>query len=266
MHTQGQVLARLLRIVNGQLKKDANYDIALNILTHYSEITSYTINDLADKCFVSTASISRFIRLLGFNSFVDFKVACQNTLKISQTDYSLETSKAQKEDVEPIFANYTKHVTDNIEYVFKNLDYSQLNRICETMKSCDEILFLGLEFSTILGQHFQNRMALMNKYIKLGISYEEQLELAKSMKPNGVVVIATVEGGYFYRNNDIVDELINKNAYIIVLTMNNNMKIMKDVKEIVLCSKGNSDTEGRISLLYCIEIIIMYYFINYSHF
>lgn len=266
MSAHDQVLTRLLRVVNGQIKKDANYDIALKMLAHYNDISSYTINDLADICFVSTASITRFIRLLGFQTFADFKKACSNTLTISQTDYSIKTSKAEKEDIEPIFKNYTQHVMDNIDFVFKNLDYNQLDRICESIKNSDEILFLGLEFSTLLGQHFQNRMSLMNKYVKIGISYEEQLELANSIKPNAIVLIATIEGGYFYRNNDIIDALNEKNAQFIVLTMNNNTKLMKDVKEVVLCSKGNSDTEGRISLLYCLEIILMYYFINYSHY
>ena len=32
------VLSILLRYVNGQYKKDTNYDIALALLTHYSEI------------------------------------------------------------------------------------------------------------------------------------------------------------------------------------------------------------------------------------
>ena len=39
------VLSTLLRYVNGQYKKDTNYDIALALLTHYSVIPEKTINE-----------------------------------------------------------------------------------------------------------------------------------------------------------------------------------------------------------------------------
>lgn len=45
--------------------------------------------------------------------------------------------------------------------------------------------------------------------------------------------------------------------------MNIQNKLMKEVDEVVICSKQNNDTEGRISLLYTMEVIIMYYCINY---
>ncbi len=37
------VLSTLLRYVNGQYKKDTNYDIALALLTHYSVIPEKTL-------------------------------------------------------------------------------------------------------------------------------------------------------------------------------------------------------------------------------
>ena len=49
------VLSTLLRYVNGQYKKDTNYDIALALLTHYSVIPEKTINELSELCFVSPA-------------------------------------------------------------------------------------------------------------------------------------------------------------------------------------------------------------------
>ena len=90
------VLSTLLRYVNGQYKKDTNYDIALALLTHYSVIPEKTINELSELCFVSPASISRFVKLIGFHSFQEFKNACLNTLDISKTDYSPQIIKADK--------------------------------------------------------------------------------------------------------------------------------------------------------------------------
>lgn len=55
-----------------------------------------------------------------------------------------------------------------------------------------------------------------------------------------------------------------KHVTIVAMTMNENTKLMKDVDEILICNKENSNTEGRITLLYMIEILLMYYFVNYQ--
>lgn len=261
------VLSTLLRYVNGQYKKDTNYDIALASLTHYSVIPEKTINELSELCFVSPASISRFVKLIGFHSFQEFKNACLNTLDISKTDYSPQIIKADKKDVKEIFQNYTKHVIDNIQFTYDHLDFEQLDHVCKYIHDSLEVLVLGLEFSTLLAQHIQNRFALMNKYITVAISNDEQLEAAHNLKENSVVIILSVEGGYFYRHSEVIQILLEKNIKLIVLTMNNHNKMINEFidKEVILCSQDNTNTESRMSLLYSLEIIIMYYCIYFTY-
>ena len=86
------------------------------------------------------------------------------------------------------------------------------------------------------------------------------------MNAPGVVIIASLEGGYFYYYNEIMDILRGKNIKIISLTMNNNSYINKISDEIIVASKHNSDTEGRISLLFTLELLLMHYAINYQMF
>lgn len=260
------VLPRLLRYVNGQYKKDANYDIALSLLTHYSVIPDKTITELSELCFVSPASISRFVKTLGFDSFPDFKAACKNTLAIENTDYAPEVMKANRKDVTEIIDRYTEHVINNIDYAHSHFDFNQIDVICQNISECDEVLMLGLEFSTLLAQHFQNRMALMNKYIKVALSSEEQLEAAKNLKEGSVVFILSLEGGYFYHNLEIIDILVRKKVKLVVISMNYHNKIINGFEnhEIIVCSNNNSNTEGRFSLLYVLEILIMYYCIYFS--
>ena len=250
------VLSILLRYVNGQYKKDTNYDIALALLTHYSEIPKKTINEISDLCYVSPASISRFVKLIGFHSFQEFKNACLNTLDISKTDYSPKVIKANKNDVKEILQHYTNRVINNIQFSYDHLDFEQLDRICSYIHDSDDVLILGLEFSTLLAQHVQNRFALMNKYISVAISNEEQLESAHALKEGSTVIILSVEGGYFYRHNEVIQILLEKKVKLVVLTMNEHQKMINEFidREVILCSQDNTNTESRISLLYTLEI------------
>ena len=49
--------------------------------------------------------------------------------------------------------------------------------------------------------------------------------------------------------------------------MNNHNKMINEFidKEVILCSQDNTNTESRISLLYSLEIIIMYYCIYFTY-
>lgn len=257
------VLTLLLREINVTNKKGSSYDIAKALMDHYHEIPNLTIHELADACYISSASLSRFIRLIGFDHYTEFKEACRKEIGI-EVDYSKDVSKASIDDMKPIIKRYTESIKNNIDYTYSQMDFRQLERICNLMFETEEIAFFGLEFATLLGQHFQVKMASMNKLVRLGLTYEEQKEIAGNLHENTLVFVASLEGGYFYRNDEVMDILKQKHAIIVALTMNEHTKLMKDVDEILICNKENSNTEGRITLLYMIEILLMYYFVNYQ--
>lgn len=257
------VFSKLLRYINNGYKKDNNYDIAKAMLDHFEEISNLTIYELADLCYVSPASISRFIRTLGFDNYSDFKKECKSTMSID-VDYSKAVNKATKEDIEPIFQRYTNNIIENLQFTLDKLDYEQLERIANKLYNTNDIALFGLEFANILGQHFQIKMASMNKFVKIGMTYEEQIEIAESLKDGAVVLIMSLEGGYFYRSDKVMEILKKKDITIVAFSMNDNLKPAKDVDELIICNKYNSDTEGRLTILYIMELILMYYCINYQ--
>lgn len=257
------VLTLLLREINVTNKKGSSYDIAKALLDHYQDIPKLTIHELADVCYISSASLSRFIRYLGFDHYTDFKESCKKGIGI-EVDYSRDVSKASIDDMRPIIERYTENIKQNIDFTFQHMDFDQLERICKMMFEAKELAFFGLEFATLLGQHFQVKMTSMNKLVRLGLTYDEQKEVATNLQDGALVFVASLEGGFFYRNDEIMDILNKKKVTIIALTMNEHTKLMKDVDEILICNKENSNTEGRITLLYMIEILLMYYFVNYQ--
>lgn len=56
------VLNQLLQLTNENHQKDANYSIAKVLVENFSKLPDMTISEAADLCFVSNASISRFVR------------------------------------------------------------------------------------------------------------------------------------------------------------------------------------------------------------
>ena len=111
------IMSQLLSIVNYGDGKEVNEDIARIILQNYNKIPKLTIFDLADLCFVSSSSITRFIRTLGFSSYKEFKSEVSHTLKID-VDYSKNVNMASAEDLQPIYKRYTENVIENIQFTF----------------------------------------------------------------------------------------------------------------------------------------------------
>jgi len=258
------VVSQLLSYVNYGEAQGVDREIASGILENYNLIPKLTIYELADLCFVSASSITRFIRSIGYDSYKNFKNEVETTLKID-VDYSKKVNLATSEDLQPIFQRYTENVLENIRFTFNNLDYEQLHRICEMIYQANQIGFFGLEYANQIGFHFQNKMASLNKIIKLGVTDEKQQELAQELQEGALVFIVSLEGSYFYRHTEIFDMLARKNCHIIAISMVTTGKFVNYCDEVILCNKTNSNTEGRITLMYMIELILMAYYINFSH-
>ena len=158
------IMSRLLSIVNYGDGKEVNVDIAKTILQNYNKIPELTIFDLADLCYVSSSSITRFVRTLGYDSYKEFKSDIDHTLAID-VDYSKRINMATAEDLKPIYQRYTENVIENIQFTFDHIDYRQLNRVCEMIYQAKEIALFGLEYANYVGIHFQNKMASLNRLI-----------------------------------------------------------------------------------------------------
>ena len=85
--TMGSLEEKLMSYVSTTPQQDANYDIALAMLTHYGKLKNLSLAEIADLCYVSKASISRFCRFMGFDGFRELHDCLLQDFSI-RTDYS----------------------------------------------------------------------------------------------------------------------------------------------------------------------------------
>lgn len=83
----GSLADRLLSFVSTTPERDANYDIAVTLLKHYPQLKGMTLGQIANLCYTSKASISRFCRFLGMDSFKAFQAWLEQDFTM-RTDYS----------------------------------------------------------------------------------------------------------------------------------------------------------------------------------
>lgn len=81
----GSLSDRLLSFVSTTLVHDSNYEIALAMIKHYPKLKELSIGEIADLCYTSKASISRFCRFLGWTASRSFRSAWIRTSPCGQT-------------------------------------------------------------------------------------------------------------------------------------------------------------------------------------
>lgn len=175
----------------------------------------------------------------------------------------MEVKKAKKEDLQPIYTRFTDQVISNIHSSYENIDIEQLDRICRQLQNANKIGVFGLEFSSLIGEHIQSRMARMHKLVETSLDLKEQQEIAKGLDEDSAAILITMEGGYLYRNPSVIHILENSECEKIVFTITPHIKMLQFADEILVCGKENFNTEARISLFYLVEILLMHYSISY---
>ena len=69
---------RLMIYLDTASETDTNYFIALFMANNFYRIPDMRISELAEECFVSPATISRFCRALGYENFAHLKQECNS--------------------------------------------------------------------------------------------------------------------------------------------------------------------------------------------
>ena len=109
----GSLADRLLSFVSTTPERDANYDIAVTLLKHYPQLKGMTLGQIADLCYTSKASISRFCRFLGMDSFKAFQAWLEQDFTM-RTDYSRQFYTMLHNNQEMAIGSYRDTLIGNI--------------------------------------------------------------------------------------------------------------------------------------------------------
>lgn len=170
---------------------DAMKQIADYVLNNTTEAAFIKAGALAEKSHVSPASVSRFVKLLGFDSFNTFQlslVATQSNEK-EETEISagngLEVGETAQEICQTIFSRSERVVNETM----KLLDVGTMKRIAALIDKARRIVVIGVGLSKITTQ------ALVSRLYRIGyniVDYSDSHEIVNitSILQEGDLLIA----------------------------------------------------------------------------
>ena len=220
-YNEVDILYTLMSYVNVSSPQDMYYAIAHTILTHIDQIPSISINDLADLCYTSPATISRFCKDMNCKSFVNFKNEIAIALEIARNEIHLSTQDAQKvsEDFDYLKKKMYHEAMDSLALVEKSIDMKDIDRICEMIYQAKKVHMLGYQFNKIISNDFQMKMLKHRKFVYAFVERGDEIQRLDIIDKDSLVIIITVRAREQLMKA-LIDKIKEHHPKILLLTMN----------------------------------------------
>ena len=167
------------------MKADSTNAIILNtILEHVDEDISIKL--IAEESHVGIASVSRFIKSLGLNSFAELR---QLMLSNDQS-CALYLSKNSINAME-------KENISAVQETLRSISINSIDELCKEIDKYDNIVIFGLGKAESAAICLQNDLLSLGKKTYSTIQFKEQIECIEKADKNTLILIFSATGSYF---------------------------------------------------------------------
>lgn len=256
---------RLIIYLDTANENDTNYNIAWFMANNFYRISQMKINELAQACFVSPATISRFCRALGYENYAHLKQECKqfhsNDKKFNNLiDIPLHL---MKDNPQQATHEYIQQVKQNLEEFPSYLDWNEIDASLKLIHDTPVVAFFGIQFSQSAALHFQTDLLMLEKFSVAYMDVERQLECAKSLDKDSLAIIVTVNGRFTSSSQKILSYLKKSNCKIILITANSSLDIPLHIDHTILLGNNKSGKTGKHTLLTLMELMSLRYYCLY---
>jgi len=255
---------QLHSFINMAQKKDVFYYSAQTILEHIDEIPKYSITQVADLCFASTATISRLIRKLNYPSFNDFKqdviYALDEIERCEPIHFGQEpVDKYPYVELEQLKDDFFQAVVSNLRDTNRTVSSQDIKEIVDYIDQASRVIFIGYNFGQSLSSQLQITLSQQHKDVIVKTSEKMQLELLQESTENDLIILTTITGNYFRLKQEAMTYFKNSPAKKIVITQDKEWANKNQVDKTILVGRENDSYIGKFSVLLIYEMIEMFY-------
>lgn len=261
--SMGSMANKLLGFISTAQVHDSNYDIALLLVKNYDKLKGMSIKEVAELCFVSQASISRFCRFMGFDNFKEFKWYLDQDFYL-RDDYSRQFYAMLCSDEKLAISAYRDELVENIYSTISPENTEIVPDILQAIHNSAHVAYFSHHFLWDIGRFFQNKMILMGKYVEQYLSYDAQLESAQSLTEDSLAIVCTIGGSYITRYSKIWNTIVASGCKILVITQNLSNAYLNNTDFVLRCGLSNQDDIGKYSALMMIDYLVMLYLKKYD--
>ncbi|WP_027090086.1 MurR/RpiR family transcriptional regulator [Thomasclavelia saccharogumia] len=196
-----------LLILNNALVEDATYNIAQYFIVNYKNLDKISISKVASDCLTSPATINKFCRQIGFQSYQDLKsqVKYFYQIRMKQMEHRFEIMDDQK------LLNY-------LDTDAKKEFQEQIDQIAKLIYEAKQVRLVGATYPLALAQNFQEDLIMMGKLV----FFHQCLLFCDdvSFVDDELVIIVSLTGRIFTYNQNLLNKIFNSKCKVILISQN----------------------------------------------
>lgn len=256
----------IYNILNNYLKRQSpggnNETICHFMLNHLAEIPDMSVNEIAQRCYTSNPSITRFTRELGFEGLADFKFHVQEYLEeLELNKHSFQLPLVLSSETDQFITGIDRWLDEDIAYIkesLKSIDLDNLKCFCRELHDHETIYFVSAGFSGVLADIFRVFLARCGKIVQCVAGNLKMLELEDD--GDGMIVIISINGLYLQNNGRSFMDTNKKNPRKIWLITTEDHLNPTYVSGRIRVGDSEKQISVNINLMiYCLELITSLY-------
>lgn len=246
--------------ING---KETSYSkIIIYLLTHSEEVQSLTISEIAVKCYVSPATLTRFSRHFDFSSFNELRKTLAhlvgmppyNGLRMNEQQYQLIQSNPQA-----YLENYSEEIITSIQDVLKTIDIPEIDQLLKKIHEASEVVLMGYGATLEIAKEVQMSFLSSGKILYLGETEPLQKELLQGLNQDALILLISSYGTLLTKDPELTRLINNSPAQSIFITQNTKNTLTNLFTQTIQVTSQNYVQIGTYPLTFFFDYVIRRY-------
>lgn len=211
------IINKLNDIINNSQISDPRYMISSFIKQNILILNTLTINEVAQGSHVSKAMVSKFVKELGYDSFIDLKESCQmyvNSIGLKDCYFQL------KQDYQANSLDLVRRMNDLLLNTVKQIDYRILEQLVNEIKNCSCLYLLGHGEAKGLCSMIQIELdALQIPIVVIDVDFRKEYQI----NDKSMFLIISVNGNTLMYNHRTISKILKLKQRAWLITCNRNI-------------------------------------------
>ncbi|MBP2097556.1 MurR/RpiR family transcriptional regulator [Enterococcus rivorum] len=228
-----------IRIIRQKYKgfSKVNKKIANYILKDPTLVLSLTANEIASNSETSPASVTRFSKSLGFDSWEEMKLSIATKKGAEQTPTMIDPIVSSDDSIEMVCAKVESLLNSTVADLFSLIDKNDLTQSIEKIKKAETIYLMGIGSSSLTAYDLYHKFNRAGKRAVFNYDVHMQFEFLNYSTQKDVLIAISYSG--HSKEVLIACEIAKQNSTPVVFITRNSSERITELGDIILLVPEN---------------------------
>lgn len=232
------------------------------LLTHQTEVQTLTISQIAERCFVSPATLTRFCQAFNIPSFGDLRELLNTNQQMKSYNYlrMKETDFQQLQEQPDLFlGNYAAEITKALQDVLGKIDYPSVDLLLEKIQQAKKVVLIGYTTTLELARTMQTGFIASNKLTHVPETTDLQEKAIREADEQTVILVLSSYGTILTSHVEWITQISKGPAYSVLITQHTQNLITNLFDEVINVTNTNYVQIGNYPLEFFGDFLVRRY-------